>query len=736
MRQRFLFLLAACAAGAETARVAGLRQEVEIRDDRWGAPHIYAKNEHDLFYAQGWTAARDRLFQIDLWRRAGIGRLAEVQGPAALPRDRLARLVRFRGDWKAEWASYGPGAYEIAKAFTDGINAYLGSLKKRPAEFERLGYDPGRWQPEDVTARMAGLVMMRNLQREVDRALRIREHGLEREAELFPPDPPIPLRVPRGLDLADITPGVLADFRSALRAASGDGDAEWLAGSNNWAIHGSRTATGRPLLANDPHRPLLVPSLRKTVHLVAPGWNAIGAGEPALPGIALGHNEQIGFGFTIVGIDQMDLYVETLNPANPEEYRHRGAWRRMELESVEIAVRGRNPVKAELRYTLHGPVLHVERQRNRAYALRWVGAEPGAAGYLAALRLARARDWKEFHEAARFYKVPSENLIYADRAGHIGWIAAGAAPVRRNHDGLLPVPGESGAYEWEGSLPLEEHPQQFDPPQGWIATANHNILPLGFRGGLSYEWALPFRFRRIAEALAPARRFSIEDMKSLQQDVFSLPARRFQALLRKSGVRHAASSMVLNWDCRLEASSAAAAVFEAWIERIYAPLFAGAAARPSLEVLLTRMERAPSATLLEKTAEEAWRDLERTLGPDRAQWRWGRLHQLTLRHPAGVPEWNLGPLERPGDANTPNAAGGAGFRQANGASYRQILDLADWDRSVMTNVPGESGNPESPHYKDLLEEWHRGGYHPMPFSRSAVEAATERVTVLQPAPGR
>jgi penicillin amidase len=405
----------------------------------------------------------------------------------------------------------------------------------------------------------------------------------------------------------------------------------------------------------------------------------------------------------------------------------------MEVERDSIAVRGRAPEPVELRYTLHGPVLHLDRKRNLAYALRWVGAEAGAAGYLAALRLARARDWREFREAARFYKVPSENLVYADRAGHIGWIAAGAAPVRRNHHGLLPVPGESGAYEWDGYLALEDHPQLFDPKTGWIATANHNILPAGYRHVLGYEWALPFRYQRIAEVLGAPRRFTLDDMKRLQQDVVSLPARRFQALLRKARVPHAAASMVLDWNCRVEANSAAAAVFEVWVDRLYAPVFAGAAARPSLEILLSHLEALadPAAPLL-RAAEESWRELERNLGADRSAWRWGRLHQLVFRHPAGVAAWNLGPLERPGDANTPNAAGGAGFRQANGPSYRQILDLADWDRSVMTNVPGESGDPASLHYRDLLDEWQRGGYHPMPYSRPAVEAATVRRLTLLP----
>jgi len=709
---------------------------VEILRDRWGVPHIYAGNQHDLFFAQGWTAALDRLWQIDLWRRIGTGKLAEALGPAAMERDRLARAVRYRGDWEAEWRSYGPDTKAIATAFTNGINAYIRSLGNAwPREFRQAGYAPGLWQPEDCTARMAGLLMTRNLSREVARARDAQRFGLEVLARYLRPEPVIPLEIPRGLDLADITPEILKTYNEATGTVQFPGQ-----GSNNWVVDGTLTASGKPLLANDPHRTVQVPSLRKTVHLVAPGWNAIGAGEPGLPGIALGHNQRVAFGFTIVGIDQQDLYVETLNPADPAEYRYRGAWRKMEIERQPVAVKGRaRPEIVELRYTVHGPVIHEDRARRRAYALRWVGAEPGTAGYLAALALARVRNWKEFTAAMDSYKVPTENLVYADVDGNIGWQAAGLAPIRPNWTGLFPVPGASGEYEWSGFRKAAELPRLYNPPEHFIATANHNILPPGYKLPLSYEWAAPFRYQRIREMLAAGRKFIVADFERIQQDVVSIPARRFQTVLAKWDVPERAREVVdllLDWDAALTVDSAAALIFEVWIARLPAALLgAELGGRVALPTLLDRLEAQidgqPNCDAMAVSFDQAMAQLKRDFGSDRRAWRWGRAHQVTFRHPVpGIP--GAGTFPRPGDGNTVNATSGPGLRQTAGASYRQILDPADWDNSVITNAPGESGNPSSPHYADLATDWAAGKYHPLPYSRAAVERASEERIQLVP----
>jgi penicillin amidase len=729
LRARFLLplcLVAPAWCAGERVAVDGLRAPVEILRDRWGAPHIYASTSDDLFFAQGYMAARDRLFQIDLWRRAGTGKLAEVLGPGAVERDRMARLVSYRGDWEAEWRSYAPDAREIATAFTRGINAYIRSLGgRRPAEFRRAGYDPGLWQPEDCAARIAGLVMVRNLAREVERVADIRKFGLERVEKYLPPDPFVKIEIPRGLDLEDITAGVLRQYNLLAAAVRFTPDQ----GSNNWVVDGTLTKTGKPLLANDPHRPLLIPSLRKTVHLVGPGWNAIGAGEPALPGIALGHNEHIAFGFTIVGIDQADLYVEKLNPADAGQYLYRGAWRKVETVRETLAVKGRAaPETIELRYTMHGPLIHEDRTRHRAYALRWVGSEPGTAGYLPALSVARAKDWNEFQQAMARYKVPSENMVYADTAGNIGWQPGGLTPVRGNWTGLLPVPGDTGAYEWRGFLPFAEMPRLFNPPAHFIATANHNILPPGYRQQLGYEWALPYRVERIREMLRAGGKFTVADFERMQQDVISVPARRFQKILnrwRPSAAHEAVVKRLLAWDAALTVDSVPATIYALWIAKLPAAVFGPElGARTNLEMLLRTLESRPHPEALAASLDAALKDAAAPLPA------WGAIHRLTFRHPLGLQEFSRGPLARPGDAHTVNAAGG-GLRQSSGASYRQILDLSDWDRSVMTNVPGESGDPASPHYSDLLEDWAAGRYHPLPFSRRAVEAATiERIILV------
>uniref|UniRef100_Q01TV0 Penicillin amidase n=1 Tax=Solibacter usitatus (strain Ellin6076) TaxID=234267 RepID=Q01TV0_SOLUE len=715
---------------AAPIRTPGLRKPVEILRDRWGVPHIYAATVHDLFFAQGYITATDRLFQIDLWRRVGSGKLAEVMGPAYIDRDRLARAVNYRGDWAAEWAAYGSDAREIVTAFTEGVNAYIHSLGANlPREFKIAGYAPGLWVPEDCLSRVAGLTMTGNLTREVTHAEDIRRYGIERTLQFTRIEPHAAMTVPAGLDLAAITADILRTYRQTV----GPVRLTTEQGSNNWVVDGTLTATGRPILANDPHRPVQLPSLRKTVHLNGPGWNAIGSGEPGLPGIALGHNDSVAFGFTIVGIDQQDLYVESVNPSNAAQYRYRGAWKDFETRQQQLALKGEAARTITLRYTVHGPVIAEDGAAHRVYALRWVGSEPGTAGYLAGLSLARARDWTEFRAAMARYRVPSENLVYADTKGNIGWQVGGLTPIRDGWNGLLPVPGDEGRYEWTGFRKPEELPFEFNPARHYIATANHNILPEGYKIPIGYDgWALPFRVTRIREMLAAGKKFDIADFVRMQQDVTSLPAQRFQAAVRgwhpAEGTATArALAEVLQWHAVLAANSHAALLYELWMSKLPSALFGEMAAKADLDMQLRKLEAGVDPAILEKTLEGALAEVDR-----RKVTTWGALHQLTLAHPLGKAEFQLGPVPRPGDANTVNATSGTNFRQTNGASWREVLDVGDWDRSVMTNVPGESGNPGSSHYSDLLADWAAGRYHPLPFSRKAVEAATEERIELIP----
>jgi penicillin amidase len=726
----FAAILIAPILRAEDVAVAGLRRPVEILRDRWGVPHIYAQTVEDLFFAQGYITAKDRLFQIDLWRRIGTGKLAEVLGPTAIDRDKLARSVRWRGPMEQEWLSYGPDTQRIATSFISGINAYIRSLNgKLPLEFKIGGYDPGLWAPEDCLARVAGLLMTRNLLREVERVQDVKRFGLAAVAKHLPPDPAVPLTIPNGLDLADIDNAILRVYNQTIGPARfGD------QGSNNWVVDGRLSSSGKPILANDPHRPVQLPSLRKTVHLVGPGWNAIGAGEPALPGIALGHNENIAWGFTTVGIDQQDLYVETLDPANHDRYRYRGAWKDVEIEKQFLAVKGaKEPAPIRLRHTIHGPIIHEDAARHRAYALRWVGSEPGSAGYLAGLAIAQAKNWTEFLKATERYKVPAENIVYADTAGNIGWQVTGLTPIRKNWSGLFPVPGDSGEYEWSGFYSANELPGSFNPPSHFIATANHNILPAGYKIPLGFEWTQPFRIRRIFEMFSNhAQKFSVADFERMQQDVVSLPAKRFLAVLRRWGSDDAAVRMMLRWDAALTADSAAAVIYEVWIGKLPAAVFGPElGARTDLTRLLEALEADPHPKALADTLEATLKQLTKEQGPDMERWQWGRLHQIDFRHPLKAGQLNRGPVARPGDGFTVNSTSGAGFQQTSGASYRQITDVGDWDRSVTTNVPGESGDPESPHYSDLLKDWAGGKYHPLPYTRKAVEAATtERIQLV------
>ena len=731
-------------------RLKGLERPVTVLRDEWGIPHIYAETQADLFFAQGFVAAQDRLWQMDLWRRIGEGKLAEVIGAKAVERDKFARLLRYRGEMKAEWESYAPDAKQIIESFVRGVNAAIGEAGDRlPIEFELAGYRPEPWTPEVCLTRMAGYVMTRNATMEVLRAELARKYGVKFVDEWIETDPPRRLELPAGLDLDGIDARILA----AANAAGGPVSFNPSDGSNNWVIDGALSATGRPILANDPHRTIALPSLRYLVHLVGPGWNVIGAGEPTLPGVAAGHNDRVAFGFTIVGTDQQDIYVEEINPANPEEYRYRGKWEKMRIEREEIRVKGEaKPRVVELKFTVHGPVIHEDGARHRAYALRWVGSEPGTAGYLASLTLNRVRSWAEFERAMERWKVPSENLIYADVDGNIGWVAAGLTPVRRGWSGLAPVPGSKGEYEWQGFLPTRELPRVYRPAKHYVATANHNILPPGYRHEIGYEWANSIRFNRIDEVLRqPGRKFTIEDFQRLQHDETSLPARELIGILKRTSISdpglQAELTMLREWDGVLGKDSAAAALFEIWLSKLPAALFekrvpAGAwpaiAARVPLEKTIAALRDGNQTAVIEQSLRAAVKEAESRMGSDRARWRWGSIHRAGFNHSLGTDAatralFNLPEVERGGDGNTVNNTSGPGFRQNHGASFREILDVSDWDRSVATSVPGQSGQPGSPHYDDLLRLWGEGRYFPLLYGREKIEARTRQRLSLLPA---
>src|SRR6516162_9796070 len=560
-----------------TDKVPGLHHSVRVQRDRWGVAHIYAGDQHDLFFAQGFVAAQDRLFQMELWKRAGQGRLAEILGPSAVQRDLSARRLRYRGDMAQEYRSYSPDTQQILEAFTAGINAYIVDIQRPghsglPVEFRLAGFRPEPWKPEDCLNRLAAYAMMANASDELLHAQLVALLGAREATELFHFDPDTKLEPAPGIDFAGLSPALLENIVSSDRRIPVP--ATTLQESNNWTVAGVLTANGKPLLANDPHRVIAQPSLRYVVHLVAPGWNVIGAVEPALPGVAAGHNQHIAWGFTIFPIDQQDLYLETLSPADSKLYRTGHGWEAMREERETIRVRGAADVQAILHFTRHGPV--VWEDGRRALALRWVGAEPGTAGYLGALSLDRARNWQEFERAMPRWRVPPENIVYADRAGNIGEHSTGLAPLRTNFNGLLPVPG-TGKYEWSGFVPNAQLPRSYNPTAGYIATANQRTIPDGYPYAVGYEWAPPTRFERIQEVLEGARssghKLTVPDMEALQLDVVSLLARRMQVLLRQATAADGASAgkaaeLILDWDSDLRVDSSAAALYEVWTSRL------------------------------------------------------------------------------------------------------------------------------------------------------------------------
>ena len=745
-----------------TAKVPGLHHTVRVQRDRWGVAHIYARDQHDLFFAQGFVTAQDRLFQMELWKRAGQGRLAEILGPSAIQRDINARRLSYRGDKAQEFRSYAADTAEILAAFTAGINAYIADIQRPdhpglPLEFQLAGFKPEQWKPEDCVNRLAAYAMMANASDELLHAQLVTLLGASETAALFRFDPDTRLDPAPGADFSALSPALLdsivgSDKRIPFAATT-------LQESNNWTVAGALTASGKPLLANDPHRVIAQPSLRYIVHLVAPGWNVIGAVEPALPGVAAGHNEHIAWGFTIFAIDQQDLYLEALNPADPKLYQTEHGWEAVRERREGIHVRGAADVEVVLRFTRHGPILWEDGKR--ALALRWVGAEPGTAGYLAALSLDRARDWQEFERAMPRWKVPPENIVYADRAGNIGEHSTGLAPLRTNFNGLLPVPG-IGNYEWSGFVPNAQLPHSYNPTAGFIATANQRTIPDAYPYAVGYEWAPPTRFERIRQVLEGARstghKLTVPDMEALQLDAVSLLARRMQVLLRQAtaadaGSASTAAKLILDWDGDLRVDSASAALYELWSSRLCTEVTRRAvperahAAMPTwtlyqvvLELSEPRARAIPDRdALLRDSLEASYQELAAKLGADPSRWSWGALHKAYFRHALdGVPGTarllDRGPVERPGDGDVVQATefDDESFDQTSGASYREIFDLGDWDSSVAINVPGQSGQPGSKHFDDLLPLWSSGQYFPLRFSRDAVDAVTTDLLILQP----
>ncbi len=804
--------------------VPGLQAPVEIIRDRWGINHIYAETEYDLFFAQGYAAARDRLFQFEVWRAQATGTVAAMLGAGELERDIGFRLFRFRGDMTQEMNHYHDRGSVIIPAYVDGVNAYIAETEANPdllpIEFEMLGIRPQRWTPEVVISRHQGLLGNIGAELNYGRAVAaVGAEAVKRVANFHPGDPEINLDPAidgellnqdilrlynafrgsirfRPEDLAPEYRGdeeAFARVEAALRDAStrtaeqgaagratapdagryadapswqdplGWPDYESL-GSNNWVVSGRLSESGFPLMANDPHRAQSAPSLRYWVHLVGPGWNVIGGGEPEIPGVSIGHNEYGAWGLTVFRTDGEDLYVYETDPENPNRYRYQGAWAEMTVITEEMPVKGQSPHTAELKYTRHGPVVFENHDAGVAYAVRAAWLEPGGAPYLASLRMDQARTWEEFVEACNYSNIPGENMIWADREGNIGWQAVGIAPIRRNWSGLVPVPGD-GRYEWDGYLPIRAKPSILNPPEGFFATANNHLTPADYpyMDAIGFEWSDPYRWARAVEVLGSGRLHSMADMMALQTDYHSIPARTIAPMLRHVGAAgdpetERARRLLLGWDFVLASNSVAAGIYNAFEARVRANVRAvfvpesqrrllGGMALAKVIGHLTapggEFGEDPVAgrnAVLLRSLEEAVAGLRDKLGPDMDRWQYGQpdYKHATIRHPlsrASSPDiadrLTVGPHPRGGNSYTLNNTGG-GDNQTSGASFRIIVDTGDWDRAVGSNTPGQSGDPDSPFYDNLFDLWANDRFFPVFYSRERVESVAAERHVLTP----
>jgi penicillin G amidase len=705
----------------------GLGAAVEVIRDQWGVPHIYASSPEDLFFAQGYVTAQDRLWQMEMWRRAAEGRLAEILGPQAYERDRVARLLRYRGPMDdSEWTVYHPQARVLMSAYARGVNAFIEQHGDRlPIEFVLTGIRPEPWSSETLVHRQTSFG---NATSEIQLARQVAQLGVDEANRRANPDPPHPLRIPEGLDIAAFDrlgaellaamrtggaatrPDVLPHYRGLLRPPEGppDDGAVGEPGSNNWVVSGALSATGKPVIANDPHRQVANPSLRYLVHLHAPGWNVVGATEAPFIGVAIGHNDRLGWGLTIVGTDQHDVFVEELNPANPLEVRWNEAWEPLRVLREEIRVKGEAPRVVELKFSRHGPIFYEDTANHRAYALRSALHEPGTAPYLGSLRLAQARDCRGFLDAANVWLAPSENLICGDVEGNISWQAAALTPNREGWSGRLPVPG-TGRYTWNGFR--TDLPRELNPERGFIATANNNVNPPGYDPPLMFMSADAgfSRISRLRQMLRPDGHYTLADHQRMQTDALSLRAAADLPLFRgwtsDDPVVERARTMLAGWDGVYGRESAAAA--------LYQTLRQGSAAALNVPVDQERLIAAIRQAVERLTASQ---------GPEWMHWSWGRMHTRAFPH-SFIADFNLPTVERPG---------GAGTVAADGASFREILNVADWDQSMVTSTPGQSAQPGSPFYDNLLPLWADDTYFPLVFTRQAVEERAAHRLVLRP----
>lgn len=784
-------------------RIQGLHEPVEIMTDPYGVPHIYAMNEDDLYFAQGYMHAQERLWQMELNRRIGAGRLSEIFGEIALETDRFCRRLGMHRAAEEEVHRFSEHNYRVLSAYAFGINTFIENNSHRlPIEFTILGFKPDMWRPADSIqwSKMMGWNLGGNWETELIRAELVAKLGIERASQLEAGyDPKHPLIIPPGVEYQGVNLGMLEQYKQ-IQQLSGFST---LGGSNNWAVDGTMTETGAPILCNDPHLGQAAPSIWYECHLVAGDIDVIGASFPGTPGIVIGHNQYIAWGVTNAISDVQDLYIEKFHPHNPHLYEFGGQWYEARVAREEIHVKGRKePVIEEVHITRHGPILTTmkasHKAENRAadngatptseelpLALRWTGLEQ--CNIISSIQeLNRATNWHEFRDALRDWDVPPQNVVYADRDGNIGYVMAGAIPIRAKGQSLLPSPGWTGEYEWTGFIPFDELPQIYNPEQHFIVTANNRVVDDSYPYYITNEWLNGYRAQRIRDLLLKKRKqhkLTMADMASIQADQYALPAVHIVPhLLRVSPttpLQEAVQHIMQDWNYVLYPESAGAAIYATFLRRLeYIVLSAilgddetllqryrgvganilaasnGYASRskPLLIRMLDTHDDSWFAHSVVPNGPKSWDEavkmaflatideLQERFGPNVANWHYGAMHTMTYNHPLGNVKplnvfFNRGPYPVGGDIDSVNM--GATFPNAPETvtvvpSYRQIVNLADVDHSLSGHAPGQSGHVSSKHYDDFISMWMHVAHHPMLYARNDIEASRPQTLHLIP----
>ena len=777
-----------------TVKISGLSDPVEVIRDRWGVPHIYAANLADLFFAHGYVQAQDRLWQMELNRRLSRGRLSEIFGKATLDMDRFVRTVGIPRAAEKDLVCLGQESRTLLDSFRLGVNSYLEqNPRKLPLEFTLLGFRPEPWELMDSLAwmKMQAWYLSENWTMEILNAAMVGKVGPERAARLcgaYPRDNPVTLARQTVIRAAEL---LLESYRNLQSWFPADA----LSGrSNCWAVRGGRSVNGSALFAYDPHLGLTVPSLWHAAHLVCPKFDVAGATFPGIPGIIVGHNRDIAFGFTNSFSDVQDLYLERFNPKNALEYEHNGRWRKAERVVEEIRVKGeRDPRRLEVVLTRHGPLvgqlLDLKPENNRfGFALRWTGHE-GSDPLAALLALDRAKKWSDYRAALGLWDAPSQNGVYADRKGNIGYALVGRIPIRRRGIGMVPVPGWNDDHEWSDRIPWEEMPREYNPRRGYVVSANNQIVGEEYPHYIGLGTCNGNRAARIEELIKAREKLSLDDFAAMQMDLHSRPARRFAALLTSlaggilrqkelAPVREqaaAALQLLKGWQGELGWESAAAAVytvceyhakrrlFEPWLGEL-TEYYCGRGVRGSgsvsiyLEyshlVLLDILEqddgewlsnpegqRRSREQLLAAALRDALAYLSKQGGKDPRRWRYGSFHKAWFIHPIGRRRpfdlvFNPKPVSLGGSADTvwqcPPLRTVPPLKSTHSASWRQLVDFSDLDGVLWVHTSGQSGHPASRHYKDLIPLWASGRYRPLLWSRERVEAEAEGRLTLVP----